>query len=132
MTPRELTGWTPAEKHLHYDAEGTLTGWTVVERESRIDDTDAADLMALARFEREVCSCGYHPSIAEDEANTFTPESRVCPVCAGETAWKRVLGKQDEAWEHDHKDADPKAPRPSDGRRTWMRMVPPTEAPPPR
>lgn len=125
MTPRELSGWVPAEKHLHYDAEGALTGWTVVERESRIDDADRADLLGLARYEVEVCSCGYHPSITHDPENGFMPESDVCPVCGGLDLQHRVLHEQDE--KATPKDAPAKKPRPSDGRKTYMRRMTPEE-----
>jgi hypothetical protein len=126
MTPREFSGHVPAEKHLHYDATGNLTGWTVVERESRIDDADRADLLGLARYELEVCSCGYHPSIADDPENIFQPASKKCPVCGGLDVWHRILHEQDE--QATPKDAPPKQPRPSDGRKTYMRRLTPDEA----
>ena len=128
MTPRELGGWVPSETHKHYDAEGNLTGWTVVERESRIDDADRLDLLALARFEAEICQCGFHPSIANDPANHFQPGTRTCPVCAGAALWQRVLHDGDEKHAKANKDAPPTTPQPADGRLAFMRLLTPQEA----
>lgn len=128
MTPRELSGWVPAERHEHFDAEGNLTGYTVVIRESRIDDADRASLLGLAMFEDQVCRCGFHPSIADDDDNTFTPEARKCPVCAGEAQWSRMLSDEDEKASKAAPHAPPGAPRPSDGRYPYMRFLSPAEA----
>jgi hypothetical protein len=124
MTPREFSGWTPAERHLHYDADDNLTGYTVVEREARIDDGDRLDIMSLLRHDAEVCTCGYHPSIANDESNTFTPETSVCQVCGGMDLWNRVLADGDK----DLHDQPAQKPRPSDGRHSYMRMLTPEQA----
>lgn len=128
MTPRELSGWVPAERHEHYDAEDHLTGYTVVIRESRIDDADRAALLGLALFEDQVCRCGFHPSIADDESNVFTPETHTCPVCAGLAQWERVLHDQDEKAAKATPDAPARASRPSDGRVPYMRFLSPHEA----
>lgn len=125
MTPRELAGWTPAERHEHYDAEDNLTGYTVVIRESRIDDADRRDLLALLRFRGEVCRCGFHPSLTDPESgNTFQPETKKCPVCAGEAQWSRHLHAADEKHAKANEDAPPLSPRPSDGRHSYMRFTP--------
>jgi hypothetical protein len=128
MTGRELAGWVPAEKHTHYDKHGNETGYTIVERESRIDDADRTDLLALAQYEAEICACGYHPSIAYDEANTFQPVDRKCPVCAGISTWGRVHQEADEAAGKSLKDAPPLTPRPWDGRHSYMQLVNPDKA----
>ena len=117
MTPREFLGHVPAERHLHYDADGVLTGWTVVERESRIDDADRADLLGLGQFEAETGPCGHHPATADDDV---TPRARVCPKCAGLDAWYRHLHAQDEKWAKEHEDAKPLDSRPSDGRQVFL------------
>lgn len=101
-----------------------MTGYTVVDRESRIDDADRLELLGLARFEAEVCDCGYHPSIARDESIVWTPESQTCPVCAGQAVWGRVEGERDKSVPHD---APAKTPRPSDGRKSFMRMATPEQ-----
>lgn len=124
MTPREFLGWVPAERHVHYDADGNQAGYTIVERESRIDDSDRAELLALAQHDAEVGPCGYHPLIASDPTNTFTPETQVCPVCAAMDLWNRVLNEQDNV----PHDAPAKTPRPSDGRHSYMRMLTPEQA----
>lgn len=130
MTRREFAGWVPAERHEHYDAQDNLTGYTVVIRESRIDDADRAEFLGLARFDREVAhgSCGFHPSIADDEDNVFTPETHTCPVCAGLAQWERVLHEQDEKAAKASPNAPARTPRPSDGRIPYMRFLSPDEA----
>ena len=130
MGLREFLGHVPAERHLHYDAEGNLTGWTVVEREPRLNDADRADLIGLARFENEVCRCGYHPSLANNPDNDFTPETVHCPVCGGQAAWDRELHERDKAAEKGEQFTEAqvraaRAPRPADGRRTFMRPMGP-------
>jgi hypothetical protein len=110
----------PAERHLHYDAEGTYTGHTVIERESRLDDVERADIIALLTHDREVCQCNFHPSVAQDPEATFTPDTYKCPVCAGQAVWQRVLSEQDQAVKSD---APAKQPRPSDGRHSYMRFA---------
>lgn len=126
MTPRELAGWVPPERHEHYDPDGNLTGFTVVIRDSRIDDADRRDLLAYQQLQRETCTCGYHPSLTDpDSGNVFTPESRVCPVCAGEAQWDRMLREDDEKHAKLHEDRPVKTPRPADGRRSFMRLMPP-------
>lgn len=125
MTPREFSGWVPAETHTHYAADGeTVTGYTVVEREPRIDDADRAELLALARFDAEVCRCGFHPSLTDDPANDWKVETRQCPVCSGHAVQSRVDNEADSRVPHD---APPTIPRPSDGRHTWMRLVTPDQ-----
>lgn len=127
MTGRELSGWVPSETHTHYAPDGTtVTGYTVVERESRINDADRADLLALMQYQAAVCDCGFHPSIATDTNNVFQPGSRVCPVCAGAAVWQRVLSDGDE--KATSKDAPPTQPRPSDGRRAYMSLLSPQQA----
>jgi hypothetical protein len=129
MTPRELSGWVPAETHTHYAPDGeTVTGYTVVERESRIDDRDRGDLLALAMYEREVCNCGWHPSIADDESNTFQPATRICPVCAGLATYGRVLADHDKKWSEANRDAAAMVARPSDGRHMTVRYLTPEQA----
>lgn len=129
MTPRELAGWVPAETHTHYAADGeTVTGYTVVERESRIDDGDRADLLALSLYEQQLCKCGFHPSIANDPDNDFQPVDVVCPVCAGSDGWVRVLQERDEPVMKAMKDAPAQQPRPWDGRHSYVQQLTPQQA----
>lgn len=127
MTPRELSGWVPAERHEHYDPDDNLTGYTVVIREPRLDDADLGDLLGLTQYQREVCACGYHISVATDKSNFFAPETTKCPVCAGEAQFSRALRKQDETHAERHKSDAPMAPRPEDGRRAFMRLLTPEQ-----
>lgn len=123
MTPRELGGWVAEERHEHFDPDDNLTGYTIVTRESRLDDSDLVSMLALAQFEAEVCSCGFHPLIARDKSNYFTPESQVCPVCAGQAQSDRMQHDRDKGHESD----PPSAPRPSDGRKMFMRLLTPEQ-----
>lgn len=127
MTPRELGGWTPVEKHTHYDAAGAETGYTLVERESRIDDADRADLLALALFEAEVCSCGYHPSVTAEEHAVLFAE-KVCPVCKDVAAAERIQHENDESARESMKKSPPDKPRPWDGRKSYVRLLTPEQA----
>lgn len=124
MTGRELAGWVPAEKHTHYDKHGNETGYTIVERESRIDDADRTDLLALAQYEAELCSCGYHPLIAGDPDMDISPVDKFCEVCAGISAWGRVHAAADETAGRSLKDLPPTDRRPWDGRHSYMRLTP--------
>lgn len=128
MTPRELGGWVPAELHQHFDNDDQPTGYTIIQRESRIDDLDRSDLLALAQYEAETCGCGYHPSVADLDENVFKPEVRKCPVCAGKAQWERMLQDEDEAAAKASPNAPGRAPRPSDGRYPYMRLLSPDEA----
>lgn len=96
----------------------------MVERESRVDDADRIELLALARHDAETGPCGFHPSIAEDEANDFTPATHKCPLCEALDVQRRVLGEQDKA----SQDWPPEKPRPGDGRHLYMRLMTPEQA----
>jgi hypothetical protein len=79
----------------------------------------------LARHDVEAHSCGLHPSIA-GRLGKLAFEDDFCPVCAKRDAYQRFLSEQDEEWEKAHPNADPKEPRPGDGRSTRLRPL--TEA----
>ena len=122
VSPRRLLGWEPEERHEHYDADGNLTGYTLVTRESEWSDDDRRRLLALAQYEAELHTCGFHWSLLEDPDNVFMPQHRVCPVCKGSDRFQRI---QDHA---DHKAAEtangnPSAPLPTDGRSLYMRLL---------
>lgn len=127
VSPRRLLGWEPEERHEHYDAEGNLTGYTVVTRESEWGDDDRTRLLALAQYENGLHVCGFHWSLLEDPTNVFMPEHRVCPVCRGSERYERIQGKADEA-AMKHAEDNPGAPRPTDGRSLYMRILSPHEA----
>lgn len=118
-----MAGWVPEQRHDHFDANGVLTGYTIVTTEPRVSDDDLVELLALARFDAEVCSCGYHPSVARDESNYFRPETHKCPVCAGQAQVDRMQRDRDEAHAAAHKNDGPAAPRPGDGRKSYMRLL---------
>jgi hypothetical protein len=99
-------------------------------REPEWLDSDVRELMELADVEAHSCdSCGWHESVTGDRSNVFTPESDVCPVCAGKERWDRMVADGDRRWTEKHKDARPSEPRPFDGRgHTRMTLLSPEEA----
>lgn len=115
-----LLGRVPAERHEHYAPDGTLTGFTVVVREPEWLDSDVRQMLELGQVEAESCpGCGYHESLADDDDVDFGPVTRVCPVCAGDVAYRRHLESEDRKF--DDEAAKPLDPRPADGR--WVRMA---------
>lgn len=125
MSERRLLGWEPEERHEHHDAEGNLTGFTVVVREPEWDDLERDKLLALAEYEAGVCECGYHESLTGDRDNFFTFETKTCPVCKGSEQHRRMQEEADKRATVEG--MPPSAPRPGDGRRTFVRRLSPTE-----
>jgi hypothetical protein len=124
---KRLHGWTPSERHEHYDPEGNLTGYTLVHREAEWDDDERRRMMALGRYEADCHECGYHWSVLNDTDNVFMPEHRVCPVCRGARRFERIQDNADKAYRKQNEDK-PLAPDPSDGRTLYMRQLSPEEA----
>lgn len=79
--------------------------------------------MALRHFQGGVCACGIHQSLTADKANVFTFEKQTCPVCKGLAQYQRVLAAEDRSADDKVKDAPPATPRPSDGRRLFVRQL---------
>ena len=85
-------------------------------------------MLALGAYESGVCDCGVHESLTEDKSNVFTFEDRHCPVCRGVARYQRVQTDMDEkATKALGENPPPHSPRPSDGRRTFVRQMSPTE-----
>lgn len=99
----------------------------VVTREPEWSDGDRNRLLELAHYETGICRCGYHESLTGDDSLTFMPSDRHCPVCAGQAQWNRKQEADDERAAKTAEKATPFAPRPTDGRFTYMRMLSPTE-----
>ena len=127
VSPRRLLGWEPEKRHEHYDAAGNLTGYTLVTRDAEFEDGDLERLLALRRYQAEVCDCGIHESQTADKSNVFTFDKRTCPVCKGLAQYQRILAAEDRSAEDQVKDAPPATPRPSDGRRLYVRQLSPVE-----
>jgi hypothetical protein len=125
VSAKRLLGWEPTERHEHFDADGNLTGVTVVTREAEWDDFERERLIGLAVYERGVCACGFHESVASDRENHFTFEDSTCPVCRGAARYARMQAATDERQRDDN--AAPATPRPGDGRRTFIRRLSATE-----
>lgn len=90
--------------------------------EPEYDEVTRARVEGLAQHDAEAHTCGLHPSVVNN-LGALTFEDDYCPVCAKRDAYQRFLSEQDEAWEKAHPNADPKAPRPSDGRSTRLRPL---------
>ena len=130
ISEKRLLGWEPTETHTHYDADGNVTGRTVVTREPEWDDAERDQMLALVEYEAGVCDCGFHESVIDPDTLHVTFDDRVCPVCAGATQYRRHLDdRDDEFLKGLGKDAPARTPRPSDGRRTFIKPVPPREKP---
>lgn len=117
-------GWEPTETHEHFYEDGLLVR-TVVTREPEWDDEQRNLMLALAQYKAELCDCGNHISLTDDPSNVFQPTERVCAVCAGADRYTRVQQEADEKAIGEKPSAH--TPRPSDGRRTYMRLLPPDE-----
>jgi hypothetical protein len=104
-----------------------LTGYTVVTRDPEFDDGDLERLLALRAYEAGVCACGIHESLAADKSNFFTFENRVCNVCKGLDQYKRVAADEMKRATDLIQDLPPIAPRPTDGRRLYIRQLGPME-----
>ncbi len=103
--------------------------WEVVtETEPEWDDEQRTMMLALGRYEAKVCECGFHESLTEDSSLSFTFPTRTCPVCRGAAQYARKLHSQDEKYAKTLGDNPPPlAPRPEDGRRTYIKLMSPDE-----
>jgi hypothetical protein len=97
-----------------------------VTRESEFDDDDRTRLLALGHYEAGLHECGFHWSLLEDTSNVFMPEHKTCPVCRGAARYERLQHRADEDAAAGLQD-NPSAPRPTDGRSLYMRLLPPHE-----
>ena len=85
-------------------------------------------MLALGIYERGVCECGFHESLATDRANNFTFETKTCPVCRGVAKMARLQAHEDEQAEKAlGQNPAPGIPRLADGRRTFVRLMSPLE-----
>ncbi|MFS3128672.1 hypothetical protein ACLM5J_09730 [Nocardioides sp. Bht2] len=121
ISDKRLLGWEPIEVHEHeYDEAGRMVR-TVVTREAEWTDAERSKMLALAQFDREVCDCGLHRSIADADPHLEMQE-RVCPVCAASAKNYRLIEDRDEKAMKAHGDKPaPGITRPGDGRRLYLR-----------
>ena len=104
--------------------------WEIVTvTESAWDDQQRGLIESLVTYERGICDCGFHESVAGDEGNHFRLEVRTCPVCASAARFDRMQAAADDT----ERGKEPPADRedPADGRTVGMRhlgrVTPPTE-----
>lgn len=92
-------------------------------REPEWDDHERDKLLAWSLYQSQLCDCGLHQSIADEDPDVeMVP--RVCPVCAGIEVQKRIVAAADERETEAH-GADgppPGALRDSDGRTHTLRF----------
>lgn len=80
-------------------------------------------MLALSEYEAGIHeTCGLHDSIAKTDPHVAL-EDDVCPLCADIEAKLRVRAHE----EHEAEGEDPAARRPSDGRRSTLRLLSPVE-----
>lgn len=103
--------------------------WTsVVETEPEWDETTRTLVEGLDQYDRDVHACGLHSSIlADPENNKFRLEEDHCEMCASIARRGRVMAEADAAWEKTNPGAEPKVPRPKDGRSLVLRPMTPAE-----
>lgn len=90
---------------------------TVVTRETEWDEHEIAKMQALAIYEADVCDCGFHHSVADQDPELKLTVRR-CPVCAGIAQTMRQVAAQDEKTVAAlGRDPAPEVPRPEDGRK---------------
>jgi hypothetical protein len=99
-----------------------LTGWTVVTRDPEWDDVEREKMQALEDYEADVCECGLHKSVADQDPD-LEFVYRKCPTCAGIAQQMRAQEAIDEEkvknlGEHPAPEAD----RPTDGRHVALRL----------
>lgn len=120
ISERTLLGWTPAERHEHYDAADNLTGYTIVHREPEWNDAERAKMLDLAKYEVGVHeTCGLHDSVAQTDPDMAVDAGK-CPVCAG-IEWN--IRAHRAADDSEGADLAPAAPHPGDGRRFSLRPI---------
>lgn len=92
-------------------------------REPEWDDHERAKLLAWSLYESQLCDCGLHQSIADEDPD-LEMVPRVCPACAGIAVQMRILADaEDREMEAYGSDGPPPgAPRPSDGRTHTLRF----------
>lgn len=127
MSEKRLLGWEPTEVHDHeYDDAGRLVR-TVVTRESEWDDSERDKMQGLAEYESEICACGFHRSVADQDPDMEITRRR-CPLCAGLAQSMRQIAAADEkAVAALGKDPAPEAERPDDGRIFGLRPKVPAD-----
>lgn len=98
----------------------------VAEAEPEWDDLQRDRMAGLAIFERGVHTCGFHLSLTTDRENHFGIEEDVCLVCAATERYDRIRTDADKRAmkQMGGDDAPLGAPRPSDGRITYVKPKP--------
>ena len=120
-------GRVPEERHTHYDADGNMTGWTVVEREPYWLPSDYSGIEALREYRSQTCSRGHHEFYRQHEADLhLTFAQKTCWICKAIDQHDRGQQAADERFEKGlGEKPSPIAPRPADGRETFIRFKPP-------
>ena len=101
---------------------------TVVTRESEWTDRDRDEMIALRRYEAGVGPCGFHHSQTNDPEFWYVPEEEFCQACADLTMFERIKhAEHEKQLKALGENPPPDRQRPSDGRRTLVRLMTPAE-----
>lgn len=85
-------------------------------------------MLALTEYENQLCECGLHESVADEDPD-LEFVFRKCPVCASRDKQLRVLKARDDAEVREvygEKAPPPEAELPDDGRHIGLRRKLPT------
>lgn len=131
MSEKRLLGWEPKVTYRGYDEAGGRVplsqAWEwVAETEPEWDDLQRDRMGGLVLFERGVHACGFHLSLTTDRENHFAIEEDTCLVCASTDQFDRIRAEGDKrALERIGGEKAPAgAPRPADGRITYVKPKP--------
>lgn len=82
-------------------------------------------MLGLKLHDAGICpECGFHHTIAADDHSVLAIEEGVCDICKTVDKYARI--RRDADVEHEQSlgnKPDPKAPRPSDGRKVTVRLL---------
>lgn len=99
-----------------------------METEPEWDDEERTRMLALRKYERDICACGFPSALTADKANHFAINQRQCPVCARSDQYMRMVAEADDRHDKQAGDKAPAAsPRPSDGRQISLSLMSPDE-----
>lgn len=85
-------------------------------------------MLALRKYERDICACGFPVALTDDKTNHFAISQRQCPVCARSDQYMRLVADADDRHAKQAGEKVPAAaPRPSDGRQISLSLMTPDE-----
>lgn len=126
-SPKRFDGWEPEwETTYEYDEDDRLVRSVTRMVEPEWDDATRFRALGLRQYDDDCCpGCGLHQSILDDpDGNVFTFEERTCRVCAAQDVFGRVVADAHEkAKKQMGENPSPRAARPDDGHRIYIRRA---------